>query len=733
MHGCAVAIALAAGLGCGRAPDLVLTHDLIDEFPVAEIVRERSVIDIGTDATRPLLIDGWSWDETRRDGTTFAWGTGGRSEIEFFLVEARRLRATLRCFPFRYPGAPDQRVDVSVNGQPSGRVALETGLREYPLTIPAEALVAGRNRVTLAYAYSTRPRDVRETEDARRLAVGWDSIRFVDIEDPGEPQAETAPRELFVPFGSEVAFYVDLEESSSLRFAALGASEGSGRLEVWWAVDGLEDRPLAEFESSGKPVGVALPVGFAGPTRVGLRAIGSNRGRDAGMKVGMPTVHGPARTLPEAVGNETVDASEREQAAQPNVILYLVDTLRADRLGCYGHGVPVSPNIDGLASEGVLFEHVVAQSSWTKPATVSILSGLGPLTHGINGRRDRLPESVTTLAELLHDHGYRTAAFASNAYITEKAGFAQGFDDFVFGHARSHAVTQKVVGWLDALPRSEPFFLYVHTIDPHAPYEPAQPYRDRFASTVTDPAVGTFDHLRAIGRKEVEATDALVADMLALYDAEVAENDHAFGVLIDRLRELDLYDETLIVFLSDHGEEFREHGVFGHGWDLYSEVVDVPMIVRPPGGLISRRVETTVQHIDVVPTVLEAVGAELPGWVEGTSLWPVMVGEGTTGIGARAAASYMDYEGREGIAISHDGWKLIEPLSVGFAAAPELYRRDHDPGEETNVADEYPVRQGFLQSVARGYLINRSTAEAEDMPTFDHDTRRALEALGYLR
>jgi arylsulfatase A-like enzyme len=726
-------LAQAATLACAPAPDLVETHDLAAEFAVAEIERERSVIDLGTDDARPLLVDGWSWDETRRDGTTFAWGLGEASEIDLFLAEPRKLQVTLRCFPFQYPGAPDQRVGISVNGKPTNGVELRPGLREYSLMIPAEVLVAGRNRITLAYAYHRRPTDVRDSADERSLAVGWDWIRFEESASPGEPMVGAGAGELFVPFGTEVAFYLDLKDGSRLRFEGLAASEDAGRLEVWWAVDGHIERQVAALEPAEKPVDVELPIGFPGPTRIGLRAVGAGRGNDAGMMVGMPTVQGPSAIEPDADRGESVGPFERGPGAPPNVIIYLVDTLRADRLGCYGHDLPVSPRIDAFASEGVLFEHVVAQSSWTKPAVVSILSGLGPLTHGVNGRRDRVPESITTLAELLRERGFRTAAFASNAYITEKAGFAQGFDDFDFGHARSHAVTDKVVAWLDELPRSRPFFLYVHTIDPHAPYEPAQPYRERFASTVTDPAVGTFDHIRAIGRKEVEATDALVADMLALYDAEVAENDHSFGVLMDRLRELDLYDETLIVFLSDHGEEFREHGVFGHGWDLYREVVDVPMIVRPPDGTASRRIETTVQHVDLVPTVLEAVGAEVPGWVEGKSLWPFMVGEGSTEIGTRAAATYMDYEGREGIAISHDGWKLIEPLSEGFTPAPELYRREGDPDETRDLASEHLIRQGFLRAIAQTYLMNRSTAEAEDMPGFDLDTRRALEALGYLR
>ena len=593
IRACVGAAALAAVLGCTQSPDLVLTHGLVDEFPVAETARERATIDIGTGGVRPLLIEGWSWDETRPDGTTFVWATGERSELELFLTEARELRATLRCFPFRYPGGPGQWVDMSANGTAIGRITLEPGLRDYLLTFPADALHAGTNRVTMEYGFHRRPSEVRESGDERSLAVGWDAIQFEEMTDPGDPMVEPDTGTLFVPFGTEVGFYLDLANPSRLQVERLEADQGPGRLEVWWTVDGRKGRRVALLEPEDAPVAVTLPKGSPGPARVSLRAVGGGRGDQAGVVVGMPTVYGPATSELDTGGRASIETSGPEKGSRPNVIVYLVDTLRADRLGCYGHGVPVSPNIDALAADGVLFEHVVAQSSWTKPAVVSILSGIGPLSHGVNGRRDRLPESITTLAELLRAQGYRTAAFAANAYITEKAGFAQGFDAFDFAHARSHAVTDKVVAWLEALLGNEPFFLYVHTIDPHAPYEPAHPYRERFASRVTDPAVGTVDHIRALGRKEIEATDALVADMLALYDAEVAENDHAFGVLSNRLRALGLYDDTLIVFLSDHGEGFRDHGVFGHGWDLYREVVDVPMIVRPPAGRTPRRVAAT--------------------------------------------------------------------------------------------------------------------------------------------
>jgi arylsulfatase A-like enzyme len=287
-------------------------------------------------------------------------------------------------------------------------------------------------------------------------------------------------------------------------------------------------------------------------------------------------------------------------------------------------------------------------------------------------------------------------------------------------------VTAKVLQWLDGHSGDQPFFLYVHTIDPHAPYEPMEPFRSHFAARVADRAIGTHDHIRAIARKELPVNDALVDDMLALYDAEVAENDHSFGVLVEELKDRGLYEDTLIIFLSDHGEEFREHGVFGHGWDLYGEVMDVPLIVKPPWSTKSARVGEVVQHVDVVPTVLAAVGREMPDWLEGVDLL------GPVGPD-RVAVSYMDYEGREGIAVTQSGWKMIEPLSAGFLPTLELFDRGSDPGEVEDLAAVYPVRTGLLRSVAMKRLLERVVAaDSQVLSDLDDETKKALEALGYL-
>jgi arylsulfatase A-like enzyme len=718
---------LTVGLGCQPRPELVTLYDLVGEFPVAEVSREEPLIDIGTEAARPHLVDGWSWDEARRDGTTFVWAAGERSELEFFVGNPRPMTAYFRCRPFSYPGAPPQSVRASLNGEPIGVIELIRGTHDYELALPAKSLTGGVNRLEVRYAYSRRVSEVASSQDHRSLAVAWESMSFEDVSSPGAAERRENPPAVFVPFGVELGFFLDLPEGCRVEFGQVDSSASlEGALEVWWRVDGESPQRLASLPTGNEPTAIEIPAGFPGPTRIGLRAVGGDRGEGAGMTGVRPIISGTKPPVSIEPGGTARLTEVPGGQTPPNVLIYVVDTLRADRLGCYGHTAAVSPNIDAFASEAVLYERVVAQSSWTKPSVVTILTGQGPLQHGVNGRMDRMPEELISLAELLDAGGFVTAGFVANAYITEKAGFARGFGEFDFAHGRSDAVTAKVMDWIGRYDDSRPFFLYVHTIDPHAPYEPSEPFRTEFASQVIDPAVGTHDHIRAIARKELPVNDSLVADMLALYDAEVAENDHAFGRLMEALKNRGLFDDTLIIFLSDHGEEFDEHGVFGHGWDLYGEVIDVPMIIKPPEHFGPHRVREVTQHVDVVPTVLAAVGFDVPKGVDGIDL---LSGNAV----ARAAVSYMDYEGREGIAVTLGVWKVIEPLSKGFTEGPELFQRFDDRGEMINLVGEAPVRTGYLRSIAERNLLRRATGTAsEEMATVDDETRRALQALGYL-
>ena len=721
-----VAAALIAA-GCGpTTPDVAI--DLVAALPEAELLREASEIDLGTPEGRPHLGGGWSVDETRRDGTTMVWAVGTRSELRFFLVQARQLTLRVRCAAYQPSGRPGQRLTVSLNRREVGAVDLAAGMREYAFPVAAADTVAGHNRVELRFDHAARPSDHGGGGDDRRLAARFDWVRLDGATDAGLPETRVDGGVLVVPAGVELGFFLEPGSGPILAIDA-AAGQGGARLDVTWLADGEAERSLAWLRPGAGPRAVPLPDREGGPIRLGLRCVG-----DAGeIAVARPRVSWAPRPA-DLVGRSARDRRAGRAGRGPNVLIYLVDTLRADRLGCYGNAAGLSPNVDALAADGVLFERVAAHSSWTTPSVVSVLTGLRPSRHGVNARLSVLPAEAVTAAELLRKGGYETAGFSTNAYITERSGFGQGFDHFEFRYERSHQVTAAVSSWLDRRDCGQPFFLYVHTVDPHAPYEPTQAYRERFARQVGDPAVGTVAHIRALGDKALAATDEVTADLRRLYDAEVAENDDAFGALVEELRRRGLWQETLAVFLADHGEEFREHGVFGHGWDLYGEVLDVPLIVRAPGGLRGHRVPELVQQTDVLPTVLEAIGLAFPEGLDGEGLWGVVRNGGRAPHDPRPALSYMDYEGRRGVAVRLDRWKLIEPLSPGFAPGRELYDLAADPGERVNVAGRYPVRSGSLAALARRELGRRlGLLPAAQVPGFGNDTRRGLEALGYLR
>ncbi len=340
-----------------------------------------------------------------------------------------------------------------------------------------------------------------------------------------------------------------------------------------------------------------------------------------------------------AAGLMVVADTARAADTPTNVLVILIDALRPDHLGVYGYERPTSPTIDRLAAEGVLFESAFSQASWTKPSVPSLFTGLYPIEHRVftgsdeerPGRitSDVLAEKHTTIAEVFQAQGYRTAAFLDNAQLRDFLGFAQGFETYEEDLGRAEAITSRFVDWLRELDE-EPFFAYVHYLDPHWPYDPPAPYDQLFPKpTGTSIDFGTLNwkHLeRQIedGRMIPNADD--LAALQALYDGEIRYNDQAIGSLLDALREHDLLKSTLIVLTADHGEEFWEHGRLGHGRSLYDEVLHVPLILRLPGG-VPARIADQVELVDVMPTLLDLSGIPIPEDLSGKSLRPLVTGE----------------------------------------------------------------------------------------------------------
>ncbi len=268
-------------------------------------------------------------------------------------------------------------------------------------------------------------------------------------------------------------------------------------------------------------------------------------------------------------------------------ILYLdLDTLRPDHLGCYGYEREISPNIDAFAADAVRFERAQSPAPWTRPAVASIFSGVPPLLHGARGRAGVLPQAFTTWAEAMQGHGYRTVAALTNQTVDHHFGFRQGFDFFHIvrrgdsTYVRSDQMHEDWEPFLD-VPNEGLLFHYLHPMDPHFPYRTLPQFRLEFDDEVSE----------RLAERAPEEWKKQARRFLDDYDREIYQQDHSFKLFLDALKQRGLFEDSWIVVVSDHGEEFWELGGYGHGHALYENLLHVPLIIRPPGGRASVHLE----------------------------------------------------------------------------------------------------------------------------------------------
>ena len=439
-------------------------------------------------------------------------------------------------------------------------------------------------------------------------------------------------------------------------------------------------------------------------------------------------------------------------AGAPNVVLIMVDTLRADHLSCYGSTAVKTPHIDALAADGLRWTNAFSQASWTRPSVATILTGLYPSSHGAVHKADRLPDRVDTLAEVLGRAGYHTVGFADNANISPAFNFQQGFDeyrylapDFFFGASEPAAqlalysglrlvrerflahyvdvhhyyqpaevVTAEVRRWLDRGARDEPFFLFAHYMDPHDPYF-AHPFNGEGYARVAHP----------------NPPPALAERLHHLYEGEVAYLDEHLGVLFDDLKRRGLYDRTLVVLTADHGEEFREHGGWWHGTTLYDEQIHVPLIVKPAGAhAIAQVRDELATSLDIAPTIVEAAHLKPPAVMQGHAL-PLDAGPAPA---RESTFAEEDLEGNVLQAVRTRAWKLVtaNPGNPRGLAPEELYDLPRDPGEHQNVIASTPAEADAMRAaLGRAVLEAREHGGASEQIGMDPATKARLKALGY--
>ena len=428
----------------------------------------------------------------------------------------------------------------------------------------------------------------------------------------------------------------------------------------------------------------------------------------------------------------------------PNVVLISIDSLRADHLGSYGYDRQTSPNIDRLAAEGVLFTQAMSTTSWTLPAHVSLLTGLYPQAHDVLRAREKLADSVPTLAEAMSAQGYATAAFVSAPFLNSSYGMNRGFEHYddhsvdYENHADSHTgstslrIHRAVDQWLRTN-TEQPFFLLAHYWDVHYDYTPPPPYDRMFdPDYVGDITSVDFEENPHIA-KGMAARD--LTHLAALYDGEIAYTDEFIGKLLDLLAELHIDDSTLVVITSDHGDEFFEHGGKGHFRTLFEEVLRVPLIIRFPNRRFSpQRIDEVVSLVDVAPTVLDFIGADSVPPMQGRSLMPLLSGETVSFPTTYASLK----EARA--AIRSNDHKYIYNFNTGIS---RLYDLDRDPSEHQNLLEPGTGSPNLESKAAidalvdwlnvqRRYRRSLPQAPSEANRAIDEDLVQELRALGYL-
>lgn len=385
-----------------------------------------------------------------------------------------------------------------------------------------------------------------------------------------------------------------------------------------------------------------------------------------------------------------------------------VDTLRPDHLGCYGYDRQTSPNIDRLARDGAVFRNTVSQAPWTLPSFGTVFTSLYPSQHGAGTLKKKVRTSFPTLATILSEAGYRTGAVISASVLHRETGISRGFEYYAVPEGRAKRrgdeVTDVALQWIDGGDGS-PFFLFAHYWDPHEPYEPSAPYDTMFDPSYQGKIGNSFNpralmlsaesQIRGMGASQSHGLgEDDLNHIVSLYDGEIAFADEQIGRLLKGFEERGIKDNTLVILLSDHGEEFSEHGGFGHGHTMFSELINVALILTMPGSVPSGRIiDEQVRLLDVTPTVLDLLGLDSGFAFEGASLVPLAVGEGKVMAGPRAlfpppvAYSEAIQSGPERKAVTAHPWKVIYELSSGDQM---LFNLKEDPAESRNCMGEHP-------------------------------------------
>ena len=734
------AAAVSPAPAVAPAPDGTSTYeDLLALLHLADVYDSTGLfVDFGTAARPKYTIGNWNsgWQGESREGDARVSTFGKTARLYLPAASKQPMQLRLRAKPYA-TGA----LIVYVNGKTVGeaRVSQGDGFREIVIPISEDDIRAGENAIMLR---ATKTAQVRGK--ARSFAMDW--LRF----EPSSAQSAAVPRRVAVEDvsvgsvdrraivlapGAQVDWFVEVPTDGTLVFGSGLDAQSSGVLVLQIDSDGAAgstQRLDARAAWSDQQVSLKQPTGKI--ARVRFRNEGT---ADVALS--------DARIV-----RRTGEALVIDEPAR-NVVVLLIDTLRASKLQAYYPKTRVkTPTVDTFASEGTLFERSQSPENWTKPSVASVLTSLHPATHNTKQDASKLPKSALMLSEVYQKAGFQTASFIANGYVSNAFGFDQGWDHYTnyIREARNTTASNvfgEAEGWIEKN-KDGRFFVYIQTIDPHVPYDPPAKFLEMYDSLPYNGQVqNRRTHLMLDDAKKNPKKYAFTKrdkeHIEALHDGEISYHDEYFGKFLTKLRELGLDENTLIVVTSDHGEEFQEHGSWGHGHSVYQELLGVPLMFRWPGVIpANTRIGPVVSTLDIGPTVLEATGVPIPDQFEGRSLLGFMRGDWPQGPYV-AFSDFLDHRR----VIRGGDWKMI----IRGNLSQVIFDLEHDYWEQKELdGSNHPIAQRYLRTLhgqflgaedRRHWLAGSTGSSSQKKPGLTEEKQemtpelcRQLVALGYI-
>ncbi len=729
--------------------------DLTKRLPYAQKSDDLQVIPFGTPEAKQFLLSGWS--EPERDGNEVFQRAASAKTAFFFntsTVEPLFLHIKLA-------SAFANSAQVLLNRKPLGRIQINGEPEVYSFRLPSNAMHPKTNVVELdwndAQPSSSDQNDSRKLAAAAYFAV-ITRAKYIMGNPVTATQNTTSGAQLLevegkrrssltFPLGGTVRYYEKINKDSKLEFGifydppALSEEDDFADFSITLRRDGKPEQRVFQkrvveenMRNEQIPLSKYVPANEPDVYEIEFK-LQRNSILDSGKAAWIDPMLYQGFSEQKQSSKEAIQGIRRANE-RANVIVMILDAAGAKHLPIYGYHRNTTPNIKKLANLSVQFERAYTQAVYTLASTATLMSGLDPYRHQIIYRRSKLPAETYTLAERFLNGGYATGTFVSNGNASGTFGMTQGFQEVqeVFreptysGWGRD--ITDRFTQWLESL-KSGPFFAYLHYREPHAPFNPPESFKNRF----TDPNYtgyrdASYEMRRKINMGEVSATQADRDYIEATYDENLLYGDHEVGRVIQKLKDMKLYDDTILIITADHGEAFWEHNFQGHNSQLYEESIRIPLVIKfsSKTGLHGKRIRTPVRTVDLYPTLVDLLQLSRRNWnLDGRSFVRNLVSDKSEDVPvftqtiAEQAYSYME-----------GNFKYIFHRHTH---AEELYNLKTDPGERNDLIKTDPIRAVYLRSRLFGWHTENRIAGSRiktDRAVIDDSTRENLKALGYI-